>query len=87
MDALLNGRSRGERHKPTPAEHGPHQRIVEFAPVVVDGVGRLGEEHTEAGRPDNVRVRCHLKIRTLHAHEERGVQGLGRGRLGGDRVV
>jgi hypothetical protein len=56
MDTLLSGRSRVEGHEPTPAKHRPHQRIVKFAPVVVDGVGRLAEEHAEAGGPDNMRM-------------------------------
>lgn len=87
MDALLSGRSRGERHEPAPAEHWPHQCIVELAPVVVHGVGRLAEEHPEAGGPDNVRVQGCLEVGPLHAREERGVQGLWRRRLRGAGVA
>jgi len=76
MDALLSGRSGGEGHEPAAAKHGPHQRVIELAPVVVHRVGRLAEEHPEAGRPDNLRGR-RLEVGALHARQERGVQELG----------
>jgi len=49
-------------------------------------MGRLAEEHPKAGRSDNARSGI-LEVGALHARQQRGVQGFGRRRLGGDSVA
>lgn len=64
------------RNETPPAEYWPHERVVEPAPVVVDGATRLGEEHSQAGRPSYGMAAGFGFPSSLLRAEERGEEGL-----------
>lgn len=67
-------------NKAAAPEDGPHEGVVEPAPVVVDGMSRGCEERTEAARAGSI-VICKITVGTL-GPEERGRDRLRGGRVG-----
>lgn len=50
MIVLIGGRAWNERHETRPSEHGPHEGIIKFSPVMVHHVRRCAQELAQTAR-------------------------------------